>query len=388
MKGIKESILSIEDYIIELRRYFHMYPELSWREVNTSKKIKEELDNMNIPYKVVEHTGIIATINGSGAGKTIGLRADMDALAITEGNDIFYCSRNEGIMHACGHDGHIAMLLGAAKILKEKSNEFSGKVILLFQPAEEVIEGAKAFLKSKELEEIDKIFSIHLWSDLDSGKISLEPGARMASADKFKITVEGKSGHGSAPHQGVDALVISSSIVMNLQLIISRMTNPLDPVVLSIGKIESGENYNIIARNAVLQGTIRTFNNLVRKDIEYSIEKVARGVADSFGAKVKVEYIHGTSPVINSEEASKVASIAAEKAMGKDAIVKMEKVMGGEDFALLLEEYGGALLFVGTRNEEVGSHHPHHNQRFNIDEGTLKYGVEVFVRIIDEYLSN
>ncbi len=386
MDKIREDVLNIEDYIIELRRYFHMYPELSWKEVNTSRKIKEELDKMDIPYISVGETGIIATIVGNGPGKTIGLRADIDALAIHEGNDISYCSKNEGVMHACGHDGHIAMLLGTAMILNKNRDNFSGKVILIFQPAEETIEGAKSILKSGELGEMDKVFSIHLWSDLDSGKISLEPGPRMASADKILINIEGKSGHGSAPHQGIDALVIASSVVINLQLIISRMTNPLEPAVLSIGKMSSGEDYNIIARNAVLEGTVRTFNNSVRKDIGKNIEGIVKGIVTSFGAEADVKYIYGTSPVINNEEASKIAAVAAEKAMGKHAIVKMEKVMGGEDFAMLLEKYEGALIFLGTGNIEVDSHYPHHNQRFNIDENTLKYGVEVFVRIIDEYL--
>lgn len=387
MNNIKQDILNIEDYIIDLRRYFHMHPELSWSEVNTSKKIKEELKKMNISFTSFAETGVIATIEGSGEGMTIGLRADMDALPIKEENKVSYSSINEGIMHACGHDGHIAMLLGAAKILKERSNKFRGKVVLIFQPAEEIIEGAKLLLNSEELGKMDKVFSIHLWSDLESGKISLEPGARMASADKFKITIKGKSGHGSAPHQGVDALVIASSLIMNLQLITSRMTNPLEPTVLSIGKIESGEDYNIIAKSAVVEGTVRTFNNSIRKDIRDNIKIIAKGLTSSFGAEVDVEYIYGTSPVINDEEASKVAYVAAEKAMGKDAIVKMEKIMGGEDFALLLEKYSGALLFLGTGNVDTESNYPHHNQRFNIDEGTLKYGVEVFVRIIEEYLS-
>ena len=246
--NVREKCSLAKDYVIEMRRYFHQYPEKSLEEYETSKRIKEELDKMGIPYISVANTGVIATIEGKNPGKTVALRADMDALSVVEENDsIDYKSKIDGMMHACGHDGHTSMLLGAGKVLNDMKDEINGTVKLFFQPAEEVAQGAKAMIADGALEGVDGVFGIHLWTDLECGKISVEEGPRMAAADIFKIIVKGKGGHGSLPQQGVDAVVVSSAIIMNLQSIVSRETSPLDSVVVSIGALHSGTRFNVIA---------------------------------------------------------------------------------------------------------------------------------------------
>jgi amidohydrolase len=386
--SINQLAKKYKQYVVDLRREFHTWPELSWQEKRTSKRIKEELKKIGIPYTAVAETGVVATIKGKSDKPLVALRADIDALNVNEDNDIEYKSKNEGVMHACGHDGHIAMLLGAAKILNELKHEIDGSVKLIFQPAEEVIQGAKRMLEEGVLENVSAIFGIHLWSNLEIGKVSLEEGPRMATADKFTIKVTGKGCHGSSPHEGVDALVAASAIVMNLQTVVSREINPLEPAVVSIGKFYSGTKYNVIASEAILEGTTRCFNPNIRNDFPKIIERITKDTAESFRAKAELIYEFSTPPTINNPYCSQIAAKAAEKVLNKDAIVRMEKVTGGEDFAIYLEKVPGALIFLGAGNKEKGIVYPHHSEKFNIDEEALEIGTALYAQLAIEYLKS
>ncbi|MCC3866923.1 M20 family metallopeptidase [Terrisporobacter mayombei] len=376
-----------KDYVISLRREFHKNPEVSFKEFNTSKIIKEELDKIGIEYISCASTGVVATIKGNHPGKTVALRADIDALSVQELNNMEYKSLVPGMMHACGHDGHASMLLGAAKILYYLKDEIHGTIKLFFQPAEEIGEGAKAMIKDGAMNNVDSVFGIHLWSNIDVGEISVESGPRMASADWFSIDITGKGGHGSAPHECVDALVVASSIVMNLQNIVSRQVDPLHPLVLSVGMLNSGSRFNVIAENAYMEGTTRCFNLDLRKKLPDMMENIIDNVANGYGAKASLNYNFLLSPTINDTNCSAIAEVAAEKIVGKDKVIKFEKVTGSEDFSFYLEKAPGTLAFVGCRNEEKSACYPHHSGNFNIDEDALEIGTKLYVNYAIDYLN-
>lgn len=376
-----------KEYVINLRREFHMYPEASWQEIRTSGRVKEELTKMGIPFKEMAKTGVMAIIEGKHEGKTVALRADMDALQVKELNEVSYCSKNHGIMHACGHDGHTAMLLGAAKILNEMKDDIKGTVRLLFQPAEEMAQGAQAMVDEGCMEGVDEVFGIHLWSDLEYGKISVEAGPRMASADMFKIKVKGKGGHGSLPHQGIDAVVAASSIVMDLQSVVSREISPLEAAVVSVGVFNSGTRFNVISSEAVLEGTTRCFNPEIREKFPKIMERIIKNTAASYRADAILEYTFGTPPTINDEPSSERAAKAVEKLYGSQAVSLMEKVTGGEDFAVYLKKAPGIIAFVGVRNEDKGCNYPQHHERFNIDEDALEMGAALYAQYAIDFLN-
>lgn len=377
-----------KDYVISLRREFHKNPEASFKEFNTSKRIKEELDKMGIEYVPCASTGVVATIKGNHPGKTVALRGDIDALSVQELNNMDYKSQIPGMMHACGHDGHTSMLLGAAKILCALKDKIHGTVKLFFQPAEEIGEGARAMIKEGAMDNVDSVFGIHLWSNIDAGKISVEAGPRMASADWFNIKVTGKGGHGSAPHECVDALVVASSIVTNLQNIVSRQVNPLDPLVLSIGMLNAGSRFNVIAENAYMEGTTRCFNLELRKELPNMMENIITNIANGYGAKASLEYNFLLPPTINDAKCSAIAENASSEIVGKNNVIKFEKVTGSEDFSFYLEKAPGALAFVGCRNEEKCACYSHHSGNFNIDEDALEIGTKLYVKYALDYLTS
>lgn len=385
---INELVEKYKDYVIDLRREFHKNPEASFQEFDTSRRIKEELDKMNIEYISCASTGVIATIRGNHPGKTIALRADMDALSVQELNTCEYKSQVDNMMHACGHDGHISMLLGAAKILNEKRDEIHGTVKLFFQPAEEIGGGAKAMISEGAMEDVDSVFGIHLWSGIDVGQISVEEGPRMASADWFEIKIKGRGGHGSAPHECIDAVVVASSIVMNLQNIVSRETSPLEPVVLTIGMLNSGSRFNVIAENAYMEGTTRCFNPKLREKLPNMIDKVVQNICNSYGATATLDYDFAVAATINDENCSLIAKNAVEKILGKEGIFAFEKITGSEDFSHFMKDVPGALAFVGCRNEEKGACYSHHSGNFNIDEDALEIGTSLYVQYAIDYLKS
>ena len=385
---ICELVKKNKEYVINLRREFHKNPEASFKEYNTSKRIKEELDKMGIEYISCANTGVVATIEGNYPGKTIALRADMDALSVEELNNVDYKSQVDGMMHGCGHDGHTSMLLGAAKVLNEKRDEIQGTVKLFFQPAEEVGKGANAMIKDGAMEGVDSVFGIHLWADIPVGKVSVDAGPRMASADWFKINITGKGGHGSAPHECIDAVVVASSIVMNLQNIVSRETSPLEPVVLTIGMLNSGSRFNVIAENAYMEGTTRCFNPKLREKLPNMIDKVVQNICNSYGATATLDYDFAVAATINDENCSLIAKNAVEKILGKEGIFAFEKITGSEDFSHFIKDVPGALAFVGCRNEEKGACYSHHSGNFNIDEDALEIGTSLYVQYAIDYLKS
>lgn len=384
---VKKLANKYKQYVIDLRRDFHMYPERSFEEFRTSAKIKEELDKMGIPYSSVAGTGVVAIIEGSKSGKVVALRADMDALEVNEKNDIPYKSQNEGMMHACGHDGHIAMLLGAAKILSELKNKFDGKVKLIFQPAEELAQGAVKMIEAGAMDGVDNVFGIHLWSGLPVGKVSVEDGPRMAAVDLFKIQVKGKGGHGSAPHEGIDSVLVASSIVMNLQSIASREMNPLNPIVVTVGKLTAGTRFNVLAPEAILEGTTRYFDPSIKEKLPKAMERIAKNIATSYRAEAKLEYNYATSPVINDLKCSKIATKSVKKLLGEEGLMKFEKVTGGEDFSEFQTKAPGVLAMVGIRNEEKDAAYPHHHPNFNIDEDALEIGSALYAQYAIDFLN-
>ena len=384
---IKELVKENRDYVISLRRHFHQYPELSMEEYETSKKIKEELDKMGIEYISAANTGIIATINGDKPGKTIALRADMDALPVEELTDFDFKSKIDGHMHACGHDSHMAMLLGAAKILNDMKEQINGTVRLIFQPAEENAKGAHAMIRDGAIDGVDSIFGIHIWAQIPVGKVSLEAGPRMASTDWFYIDVKGKGGHGSQPENCIDAVVVSSAIVMNLQTLVSRETRPHNPLVLSIGLLNSGTKLNVIAEEGHMEGTTRCFDPELRKQLPIKMERIIKSTAEAFGATATLRYDLAGSAVINDEQCSEIGQGSVEKILGKEGNYQFEKVTGGEDFCHYLDKVPGVLAFVGCKNDEKNCCYAHHNGRFAIDEDSLEIGTALYAQYAIDFLN-
>lgn len=387
MRKLSPSIEKYRDYVIGARRHLHAHPETSLEEIETTAYLMRELDAIGIPYIKGEPTGLVATIKGKKPGKTIALRSDMDALNILEKNEVSYKSQVDGKMHACGHDGHTAILLGAARILKDQMEELPGTVHLVFQPAEETGHGAKLLINTGTwYEETDNIFGAHLWSYLPTGKISLEPGQRMAATDRFQIKIQGLSGHGSMPHQTVDAVVAASAMVMNFQTIVSREYSPMEPLVVSVGSIHSGTAFNIISGEAVLEGTIRYFSKDIGKTIESSMRRVMESTAALYGASAEMMYTYNLPPVVNDEASSALAYEAASRILGEENIVLQEKTTGGEDFAFYLDHKPGCFVFIGSGNHEKGTDFAHHNDHFDLDEDVLLHGSALYAEYAVSFL--
>ncbi|QSQ09216.1 putative hydrolase YxeP [Koleobacter methoxysyntrophicus] len=385
--NVRELAEKYRDVIVAWRREFHENPELTGEEIRTGNRVQEELEKMGIEVRRMARTGVLGILKGKTPGKTVALRADMDALPVTEANEIPYKSKNPGVMHACGHDGHVAMLLGAAKILSQMKDELKGTVKFIFQPAEESAWGAKNMLEEGAMEGVTGILGIHLWADLPCGKVSLEAGPRMASTDIFKIFVKGKSGHGSMPHQGIDAIVAASAIVLNLQSIVSRETSPLEPAVVSIGKFNGGARWNVLCNEVVMEGTTRCFNTEIQENFPGMIERIAKNTAEAYRAEAEVEYTVGTPVLINDADMSRLAAGAITKLYGLNALVEMEKVMGGEDFAFLSRTAPGVMAFVGAGNKAKGACYPHHHEKFNIDEDALPIGTSLYAQFAVDFLN-
>ena len=345
--AVKPYVLAEQAYLTDLRRHFHAHPEVSLKEYETCKKIEAELDSMGIPHKRIGETGVYGWIDGkkAGDGVTVALRADIDALAMDDLKEVSYHSQNAGVCHACGHDAHTATLLTAAKILKAKENEFSGQVRLFFQQAEEIGQGARQFVQAGLLDGVTRVFGAHVTSHLDSGKISLTAGPQNASCDYFKIQIHGKGAHVSTPQLGVDALYIASQIVVQLQTIVSRNTDPLETVVVGVGKLEAGTQYNIVAEHAVLEGTTRSFLPEVRKFTNDRVVRIAKETAALYGAEAEVEFLDFAAPLVNDAKAvEEVTAVTAEFLPREDIISDFEKALGADDFADYLTVTRGCML--------------------------------------------
>ncbi|WP_394140061.1 amidohydrolase [Cytobacillus oceanisediminis] len=386
---LKEAIQAYSDELTQLRRKFHREPEVSWEEVKTTQFICEYLDSLGVPYRRTEPTGVIAEIAGGKPGKTVGLRGDMDALQVEELNqDLPYASMENGKMHACGHDAHTAMLLIAAKALIDIKEELPGNVRLLFQPAEEVAEGAKMMVEQGAMEGVDNVFGIHIWSQMPTHQVSCQPGSSFASADIFKVTFKGKGGHGAMPHDCIDAAIVASSFVMNVQSVVSRTIDAQAPAVLTVGKMTVGTRFNVIAENAFIEGTVRCFNPETRDHIEKQLGHYAEQVAAIYGATAKVEYIRGTQAVINDEYSAKLVQKVASEAFGEDVLYNEKPTMGGEDFSFFLDKAPGSFALVGSGNSQKDTEWAHHHGKFNIDEDALATGAELYAQYAWAYLND
>ncbi len=383
---IRTKIEAYADYLIEQRRYFHRHPELSDKEFNTAAHIREELDKIGIPWiKASGETGTLATIQGGKPGKTIMLRADIDALPVTEDTGLEYTSENPGVMHACGHDCHAAMLLTAAHVLWEAREEIVGTVKLFFEPAEEMATGAKQFIQEGHMEGIDAAFAEHVWSELDSGKISIEAGPRMAAGSRFEIFVHGKSSHGARPHLGRDAAVVSAAIVMNLQTLISRYLDPQETNIITIGEISAGNQYNVVPGEGYLQGTTRTFSYEIDEHWESMIRKVVEGTAAAYDAEAELVYHYLIGPVINDEAFSCFAEQSLRKIGGEGIVGKMKATTTSEDTSEYLKLVPGALAFVGIRNDACDSAWPQHSNHYKVDESALLAGAALYAQVAMDY---
>ncbi len=389
MADIKAEALELKNYILEQRHYLHAHPELGRHEVNTTAHIAAELVKIGVHVKTFDDiTGCIGIIKGAHPGKTVMLRADIDALPITENqNGRDYASKNTGVMHACGHDAHIAMLLGAAHILAAHRQELHGTVKLLFQMAEEIGTESRHYVEKGELDDVDAIFGQHVWNLLEHGTANLEDGERMACSDRFTITVHGKAAHGSAPHEGVDTIAAASAVVMALQALVSRRNDPKNTFVLTVGMMNGGTASNIIADKTEIVGTTRTFNKQFRKTLPEQIQNVVDGVCAAYGCTADCTYFFGPAPLINEhQELNDMARAAYKYMLGENSLVQMPKQMGAEDFSVYMEKVPGVYGFLGSRNEGLGLCAPHHHPDFEPDESVLPYGTGVYAYFAMEYL--
>ena len=382
-----ELVKSNNDEMIAFRRDLHQHPELPLEEVRTTQRIAEALDKIGINYRLTTPTGIIAEIKGSKPGKTVLLRADIDALPVVElNNNIDYKSTIDGKMHACGHDSHAAMLLTAAKALYQIRDELEGNVRFVFQPAEELAKGAKLMIKQGVMENVDNVFGLHIWSQTPINKISCNVGATFAAADLLKITFKGQGGHGSMPQDTIDAAIIASAFVMNVQSIVSREVDPLEPAVVTIGKMDVGTRFNVIAENAVLEGTVRTFNIATRNKIEAAIKRYADQIAATYRGTAEVEYNYGTLPVINEANSAQLAQSVISEAFGESALYVERPTTGAEDFCYYLENAPGAYALLGCGNPDKDTQWAHHHGCFNIDEDAMVKGAELLAQYAWRYL--
>ncbi|KJE49901.1 MULTISPECIES: M20 family metallopeptidase [Acidiplasma] len=377
--------MEVEDYIISMRRYFHEYPELSFKEYKTADKIEEELKKMGLSPKRITETGIICDIRGNGS-KTVAIRADMDALPVQEENNIDYKSKNPGVMHACGHDTHMAMLLGVAKMFTEQNN-IPGTIRLIFQPAEENPPGgAVEMIKNGALDGVDYIIGQHIWGNKDMGKAYIYYHEMMANADRFVIKLTGKGGHGSAPQDAIDVIYISGHLIEMIHNIVSREIDPQEAAVITIGTINAGFRFNVIASHAELTGTVRTFNNDTQAKIERRIKEILEGLKLTYRIDYEYDYIKGYPVLINNEEVSRIIEKNAAEVLGQENIVHPKPDMGGEDFAYYLQKVPGAYYFLGGGNREKGIYSPNHSPTFNVDERSLKYGAMILKKSAEDLL--
>ncbi len=390
MDFLKEAT-QIESEIIETRRAIHERPELAYHEYETAKLVAERLRSLGIEVrKGVGGTGILGTVQGPRRGNVVALRADMDALPLEEKSDVKFKSRTKGVMHACGHDTHVAMLLGAAKLLAGHRGELPGTVKFLFQPAEEQggRGGAAPMIEDGVMNDpnVDFVFGLHIDSDLRSGEFGVREGAIAAAADGFKVKIAGKGGHGSAPHQTVDPVYVAAQVILALQGVSARMIDPKQPFVISIGSVHSGTKENIIPDEAILEGTIRTLDESTRRRAKVKVASVARGVAKAFGARAFVEFEKDAYPVtVNDAKVTKRAASLLRTFPGT-RVKTAEAMLGAEDFSRFLHKARGSFYFLGTKNPAKGCVYPHHSSRFKVDEDVLKLGTASLALLAYEFM--
>jgi len=381
------TLRAVRGEVIAWRRHLHAHPELGYAEVETAAFVARLLRSFGL--EVVEGvggTGVVALLQGEapGEGRCVALRADMDALPVTEETNLPFASRYPGKMHACGHDGHTAVLLGAAKVLSLHRQDFAGTVKFFFQPAEECAPegGAKGMIAAGVMEnpKVDYVFALHVWPELPLGTVGVKTGALMSASDRVRIRIQGKGGHGAAPHQAVDAVVVACQVVSALQTVVSRQVDPLEPIVLTVGSIHAGQRYNVIAPAAELDGTVRTQNEALRSTLPSRITKLTHAIAEAFGAEAQVNYEFGYPTLYNHPRAVDIVRSAVTEVLGEEALVELTRPsMGGEDFAYFLDLANGAMFWLGCRGPQTPDA-PIHNGKFDFDEDALALGNRVLVQ--------
>lgn len=386
MNNILDESINIKDWLISVRRDLHSTPELGLEEFITKDKIIKYLKEINIDYKTFEnHTGIVAYINTLNAKKTIAIRADIDALPITELNDLDYKSLFNGKMHACGHDAHTAILLGTCKLLNKMKDKLNVNLKFFFQPAEETVGGAKLLIKDNCMKnpDVDYMLGLHVQPYLESGQVEIQYGTMNASTDTINITVKGKQGHGAYPHLGIDAIVVASNIITNLQTIVSRNIDPTDSIVLSLGTINGGTKANIICNEVKINGTLRTLNPKTRIFAKSRIEDIVKYTCMAYNADGFVEIEEGYSPLVNDNSVVDIVKNSAVNLFGKDNVFIREKAsLGAEDFSFFLENSKGAFYHLGCGNKSKNITSGLHTANFNIDENCLALGVALHIKNI------
>ena len=381
----------IRDEIIENRRYFHKYPELGFEEFNTSKKIKEYLDFLGIDNKVVCGTGIVALIHGKKSGRVIALRSDIDALPLNDRKNTEYSSKIDGKMHACGHDGHMSVLMGAAKILNKYRDKFDGTVKLIFEPAEETVGGAKFMIEEQVLKnpDVDAIVGLHVSELIDSGFIGIRKGVVNAASNPFKIIIKGVGGHGAHPEDCVDPIVVACNMVMSLQTIVSREISPHNPSVITIGQFEAGTAPNIIPDKVEINGIIRTITKEDREHAINRLKEICNCVASAMRASVEIEIIDGYPCLYNDDNMVDYGEKIFKRILGNDKVItNISTSMGVESFAYFSEVVPSLFYFLGTRNSDKGIVHPAHGCFFDLDEDGLIFGVALQSAIAINYLND
>lgn len=386
---IRPQIQALQPNLVKWRRGFHQRPELGFQEHLTAEVIAQKLTEWGLDHQTgVAKTGIVATIASDRPGPVLAIRADMDALPVQEENQVPYRSKHEGIMHACGHDGHTAIALGTANYLADHRHTFSGTVKIIFQPAEEGPGGAQPMIEAGVLKqpEVDAIIGLHLWNNLPLGTLGVRSGPLMAAVELFRCKIIGKGGHGAMPHQTVDSVVVSAQIINALQTIVARNLNPLEAAVVTVGELHAGTAMNVIADTADLRGTVRYFNPDLASVISQRLEQIIAGICQSHGATYELDYQHLYPPVVNDEKVTQLVQSVAETVVETPAGVVPEcQTMGGEDMAFFLQKVPGCYFFLGSANPAKNLAYPHHHPRFDFDETALGMGVEIFVRCVEQF---
>ncbi|TAK20666.1 MAG: amidohydrolase [Chloroflexota bacterium] len=385
------ALRTIAEQVVLDRRHLHAHPELRYQEHETARFVAERLRAHGIAVQTgIAETGVLGVLQGGRSGKTILLRADMDALPIEEQNDVPYRSTVPGVMHACGHDGHTAILLGVARRLSERRATLAGTIKFAFQPAEEGGFGGQKMVEQGVLDNpvVDAVFGLHLMQDMEVGTVVALPGPSLAAADRFIIRVQGKGGHAAAPHQCIDATLIAANITVALNQIVSREVKPLDPAVITVGMSHSGTAQNIIADTADLRGTVRTYDPELRQRLARRIQEVALGIASAMGGSATCEYSVGYPPTVNEPVMTAMVADVVRERIGPDRLIDGEPRMGAEDFSYFLEKKPGCYFWLGTRNEERGLIWGNHHPKFDIDEAALPIGIDLLTAVAERYLAS
>jgi len=386
---IRIAIQALQPHLVEWRRQLHQQPELGFRETLTAEFIAQHLRAWGIEHQTaIAQTGIVAIIHGTQPGPVLAIRADMDALPIQEENQVPYKSQHEGIMHACGHDGHVAIALGITHYLAHHRDRFAGTVKIIFQPAEEGPGGAKPMIEAGVLKnpDVDAIIGLHLWNYLPLGTLGVRSGALMAAVESFRCTILGKGGHGAIPQDTIDSVVVSAQIVNALQTIVARNIDPLESAVVTVGELHAGTAMNVIADTARMSGTVRYFNPAYEGYFGQRLEQVIRGICESHGATYELDYWRLYPPVINDPAIAALVRSVAETVVETPAgIVPKCQTMGGEDMSFFLQAVPGCYFFLGSANLSKGLSYPHHHPRFDFDETVLSLGVEMFARCVEKF---